>query len=456
MSIDARLPLGIKAGFTGGQIAGQVLRDVPSLLLLFYLTSVVGVEPAIAGTTIFVPKLIFGVLSDLGIGIASDRIVDRFPRRRWLLIAAALAPLALIMLFRVPAASTVAQAAYVFVVMSLYMLGFSAASVPYLAQYSEITDNPRERTVLMAWRHGFTGAGIVIGSAMAPALIHRFGGDRASYGIASCVLAAICASSLLIAYASASRIPVRAVRNAPRVDLRALAGVFAYRPFRILLALFFLQEVGAGMTGASIAFFLTYCMKMPNALGNLGIIALLAGFVVILASPVWIAVSRRIGKTRSYMAGAIAHGLLLLAWGSSTEHTPVTIIFAISAAIGLANSGWGIMVLALLGDMIADSTAETGEDRGGSFSAVWTLTEKIGLALGATLVAGNMLSAFGFSSAAAVHGGVQPDSALLGIALTFGFVPAAINVAAALLYWRFGRPERSRAASRESPSHGPA
>jgi GPH family glycoside/pentoside/hexuronide:cation symporter len=156
MSIEARLPFWIKAGFTGGQIAGQVLRDIPSLLLLFYLTSVIGMEPAIAGTTIFVPKLVFGVLFDMGIGIASDRFVARFPRRRWLLIGAAIAPLALILLFQVPTASTAVQAGYVFLVISLYMLGFSAASVPYLAQYSEITDSPRERTVLMAWRHGFT------------------------------------------------------------------------------------------------------------------------------------------------------------------------------------------------------------------------------------------------------------------------------------------------------------
>ncbi len=456
MSMGARLSFGIKAGFTGGQVAGQVLRDIPSLLLLFYLTSVVGMEPAIAGTTIFVPKLIFGILSDIGIGIASDRLIDRFPRRRWLLLAAVLAPIAMILLFQVPAASTGLQAAYVFVVMSLYMLGFSAASVPYLAQYSEITESPRERTVLMAWRHGFTGAGIVVGSAMAPALIHHVGGGRWGYGITSCVLAAICTLSLLIAYGAASRIPVRAVRNTPRVDLRALAGVFAYRPFRILVALFFMQEVGAGMTGASIAFFLTYCLKMPNALGNLGIIALLAGFVVMLASPVWIAVSRRIGKMRSYLVGAVAHGLLLLAWALSSEHTPVSVIFAISAAIGLANSGWGIMVLALLGDMIADSTAATGEDHGGAFSAVWTLAEKIGLALGATLIAGNMLSAFGFSAAKALHGEAQQASALLGIAITFGFVPAAINVAAALLYWRSGRPAGSQASLLESVAHEPS
>jgi Na+/melibiose symporter-like transporter len=236
------------------------------------------------------------------------------------------------------------------------------------------------------------------------------------------------------------------------VDLRAVAAVFAYRPFRILVALFFMQEVGAGMTGASIAFFLTYNLKMTNALGNLGVISLLAGVVVIMASPMWIYVSHRIGKSRSYILGATAHGLLMLFWGLSSPHTPVWIIFAFSAAIGLANSGWGIMALALLGEIIASSIVETGENRGGSFSAVWTLAEKIGLALGATLIAGTMLSGFGFSSAIAAHGRTEPDSALLGIALTFGFIPAAINGAAALLYWR-GRTSLTQAPPYERIAH---
>ena len=42
------LPAQMAYGF--GQIAGQVFRDVPSLLLLFFMTSVLGVSPALAGT----------------------------------------------------------------------------------------------------------------------------------------------------------------------------------------------------------------------------------------------------------------------------------------------------------------------------------------------------------------------------------------------------------------------
>lgn len=68
-----RLPLLVHAGYGAGQIAGQVFRDAPSLLLLFFMTNALGVEPALAGAAIFFPKLFWGLISDLTVGLVSDR-----------------------------------------------------------------------------------------------------------------------------------------------------------------------------------------------------------------------------------------------------------------------------------------------------------------------------------------------------------------------------------------------
>lgn len=44
------LSLPTQIAYGAGQVAGQVFRDVPSLLLLFFMTSVLGVSPALAGS----------------------------------------------------------------------------------------------------------------------------------------------------------------------------------------------------------------------------------------------------------------------------------------------------------------------------------------------------------------------------------------------------------------------
>ena len=161
-----------------GQVAGQLFRDVPSLLLLFYLTSVMGIEPAIAGAAIFVPKVVFGALFDLWIGLTSDRIAARFPRRRWLLVGGLAAPLVMLGVFAVPQAALAFQVAWVFVTFSAYMAVYSTFSVPYLAQFAEMSSDPQERTELMAWKHGFSGLGVLLSSSLAPMLVGSLGGGR--------------------------------------------------------------------------------------------------------------------------------------------------------------------------------------------------------------------------------------------------------------------------------------
>ena len=45
VAVAPGLGLGGQVGYGFGQIAGQVFRDVPSLLLLFFMTTVLGISP---------------------------------------------------------------------------------------------------------------------------------------------------------------------------------------------------------------------------------------------------------------------------------------------------------------------------------------------------------------------------------------------------------------------------
>lgn len=432
----------VKAGYGVGQIAGQLFRDAPSLLLLFYLSSIVGMPPAIAGAAIFVPKVFFGAFSDLGVGILSDRMVGRVPRRRWLLLGAVLAPPAMVAAFAVPDAPLWIQAGYVALAFSLYMIAFSTFSVPYLAQFADLTDDPAERTTLMAWKHGMTGVGLLLGAALTPVLIHLLGGRRPAYFTASLTLGLICTASLLVAWAA-----VRRVRPVPRVSrrltLRSLLAVLAYRPFLVLCASAVPMTVAAGMAYAAFAFFITYNMARADAFVQIGILSTISAVVVMAGSPLWVFVARHIGKKNVYLVAAVGHAATMICWSLSAG-APLPLIYVYAACVGLFNTGWGLIVLSLLADAIARSRLELGEDRAGSFSAVWTIIEKAGIALGGTLLAGFVLAGFGFNAALARQGVVQPEGALTGIVLAFGILPAALKLTAAFVVWRFVPADRTR------------
>jgi len=427
------ISIGKKAAFTGGQVAGQIFRDVPSILLLFYLTQVGGISPALAGMAVFIPKAILGSISDLVIGLTSDRLAARFPRRNWLLVGAICAPFVFVGIFAMPDGVAWLRIAYVMAAMTLYMIVFSLISVPYLAQYSEVSETSMERSDLMAWRHGYIGIGLLVGSALAPAMIHALGSDRRAYLITAAMLGLVCAASLLIAYLASRRIAIRktVASAAQALSLRSISDCFADRRFILLLAVFVSHQVAAGMTGASMAFFLTYNLQMPDAIAQLGIIIMVAGFAVIIASPLWIYLSRRFGNRRCYQGAVIAHGLVMIVWGMSDENTPHVYLYFFSALIGLVNSGWGIMLLAFFSDVVSARNQE-GRELGGTMAAIWTLGDKFGLALGGALLAGSLLSISGFTPHEAADA-----AALRGIALSFGFLPAMIHLAASFAFWRW-------------------
>ncbi|WP_044564193.1 MFS transporter [Azospirillum sp. B4] len=432
-----QLSLLAQAGYGVGQIAGQVFRDVPSLLLLFFMTNVLGIEPALAGAAIFVPKLVWGVGCDMAVGVLSDRWKQRFARRRWLLVGAVGAPIALILLFHVPALSVTGRVAYVAIAFSLYMMVFACFSVPYLAIAGELSSDPHQRTVLMAWRLVFTAAGVLVGGALSPYIVQSLGGGQPAYEGMSRVLAVICPVALVLAFFGSGRAARQAaVAPAPahvRLSLGQALAVLAAPRFSVLLAANLMQLAGSGMAYASMLYFLTYNMARADAFQLIGGLVIIACAGIVVAQPMWVALARRVGKKPIYILSAAGYGLSYLAWSMSADAGTVA-AYAFSFVAAVFNSGWTLLGFSLMTDIAGEDQAHAG-----LYSAAWIAVDKIGFALGGTLLVGLVLSGFGFDAARAVAGLPQTARALTGVMLAFGVVPAVLNITSAALFWRFGR-----------------
>jgi glycoside/pentoside/hexuronide:cation symporter, GPH family len=433
---DVRVALSLptQIGYGIGQIAGQIFRDVPSLLLLFFMTTALGIAPAISGAAIFIPKLVFGVGCDMAVGVFSDRWQTKIARRWWLLAGAVGAPLAMILLFHVPEGSTTLRVAYVAGIFSLYMAVFASFSVPYLAISGEMTDNPQARTVLMAWRLVFTSVGVLIASGVAPAIVQMKGGGQAGYEAMALVLAAICPVALLIAFVAIGRFTPSspAERVAPLSFSQALS-VLAHPRFSVLCGVNIMQLAGMGMGYASLLYFLSYNMARADALQVIGGIIVAACAGIILAQPLWVAVSKRIGKRKSYIAGSIIYSLTYIIWALSAD-AGIGFAYVLSFIAAVGNSGWTVMGFSMVSDVAGEDEAHSG-----LYSAAWVASDKIGFALGGTLLVGLILSGFGFDAARAVQGLPQTSLALTGVMFAFGFVPAVLNLSGAAILSKWGR-----------------
>lgn len=430
-----RVTLGGQIGYGIGQIAGQVFRDLPSLLLLFFMTTVLGIAPALAGVAIFVPKLVVGVVCDFAVGALSDRWRRRIARRWWLIAGACGAPVALIALFHVPAVSSYGQVAYVAAVFSGYMIVFASFSVPYLAIAGELTTAPEQRSVLMAWRLVFTAAGVLIQGALAPAIVQARGGGQPGYEAMSVALAVICPVALMVAFVSIGKGTYDAGSSAAapraRLTLRQALAVLVRPRFSVLLLANLLQLAGAGMGYASMLYFLTYNMARHDAFALIGGLVLAACAGIVVSQPLWVRLGVTIGKKRAYILGSAIYALSYTVWAFAA-HWGTAAAYVLSFVAAVGNAGWTMLGFSMMSDV-------SGEDDGhaGLYSAAWVAADKVGFALGGTLLVGLVLSGFGFDSARAVAGLPQTSLALTGVMVAFGLTPAALNAlgGAILAFW---------------------
>jgi GPH family glycoside/pentoside/hexuronide:cation symporter len=160
----------------------------------------------------------------------------------------------------------------------------------------------------------------------------------------------------------------------------------------------------------------------------------------LLVTPVWQRLAGRLGKKPGYRAASLVlavgcAGLALAGWA------PLPVVYAMAAVTGIGYAGAQLFPLAMLPDTAAHDARQTGENRVGVFTGVWTAVETLGLALGPAVFAGVLaLGGYRSSTGDAV---AQPASALTAIAVGFSIVPAVLVVLSliALRGYRLTREE---------------
>src|SRR5579872_6888189 len=181
----ARLSRSTDIGYAVGSIGTAAFATVPGLLLLYYLTNVLGVAAGVAGAVVLLPKF-WDVLANPLVGSLSDRTRTRWGSRRpWMLVGGVLLPVLFFLMFSAPAGSPAASAAYVALLFLVAATAYACFQVPYLAMPAEITDDYDERSTLMSYRVALLAVGILLAGAVAPAIVQAAGGGRDGYRLMS-------------------------------------------------------------------------------------------------------------------------------------------------------------------------------------------------------------------------------------------------------------------------------
>lgn len=416
------------AALSNWQLLAYGLPGLPLAILLLplfitvptYYADDLGLGFATVGLVLLFARA-WDMVTDPLIGILSDRTHTRFGRRRpWLLAGVPLIVAGAWALFRPPV-----DIGWVYLAgatVTLY-LGGTMVMLPYTAWAAELSPDYHERSRIAGARE----AALVIGTLCAMAVPALFGIDRAiimdGTAFALLALAPLTVGVALLA------LPDPAVPRPPRKPpFRAYGQLWRNRPFRLLISAYFVNGVAYGLPATLFLLYTEHVLGRPDWSWILLIIYFASA---VAALPAWIALSRRLGKRRTWIASMV---MATLGFWPATLLGDGDLMWFIAICVwtGVPLGAELVMPPSMQADVIDLDTADHGEKRAGTLFGLWGVATKIPLALGVG-IAFPILGLAGFSGDSATN---SPAS-LMVLAGLYGLVPVVFKLLAIRLIWNF-------------------
>lgn len=445
LSADEPLPTAIKVSWGAGALGMALLMNSVGGLILFYLTTIVGMSGWIAGLLLSGAR-IFDALNDPIMGYISDRTPERFGGRRrpWLFLGAFLCALAMVLCFNVPfTGDDPVTIAYVAFALIFFGMAYTVFNIPFIAMPAEMTNGYHERSSIHGWRVifagiGFTGAGagagLLLGWLSKAKTNNVQVNTQADYTTLSLLYGAIILVACLIAWRGTARAPRRARSIATAMPAKEqFASFFRNKPFLTIMGVKCFQLVAVYSSQAATFFMVVEVLKRSSS--AMAFIGLPMIGTSLIATPLLLKLAKRVGKRGGYMTSALFVVISYLSWVFAQPGEPDWLLVMRGVLLGVGFSGNVLFAMSMVTDAIEWDSHKTGLRREAMFTAMFSFVEKMSGAIGPAVV-GIALSYAGFSATSKA----TPESyesvrqaALTGVA----YVPAAcafISVLLLLLY----------------------
>jgi oligogalacturonide transporter len=374
-----KLPLWRKIGYGVGDIYGGGSLVIVNFYYLIFLTDVVRISPALAGTVILISK-VYDSITDPFEGVLSDRTRTSLGRRRpYLLAGIPLVFFSFIALFYPYSAESewarfgLVIASYLFfsTVVSIVMLNYNALQ-------SEITLDYDERTSLSSIRIFFSTVASIIAALLPLEIVKQFADVRTGYIVMGVFFGAFFALPFIFTF-FAVREREDFQKPPEKFDWRvAFVEPFKVKTFIYALLMYLFAFVAADTVSNIVVFFMRYYILRGDE-ANYVAGAMLVFQVISLPFYAWL--SRRTSKSTGFITGAVVWMLTMLVSFFLAPGQPFLVIYLFAAVVGLGTGGVIVMMYAIFPDIPDVDELVTGERREGIYSALVTLIRKMSSAV---------------------------------------------------------------------------
>jgi GPH family glycoside/pentoside/hexuronide:cation symporter len=197
----------------------------------------------------------------------------------------------------------------------------------------------------------------------------------------------------------------------------SLKAAFKNKPFMFGALMYLATWMAIVVIESNLQFFILHIIQRQSQ----NIIIMISIFVTaIFALPIWNWVSKNWNKRLAYIIGVGFWAFVMIVLIMMTPQTPFWLLLVFCVMAGVGVSAGQVLPWAIIPDAIEWEEWHTGERNEGMFYSLVTLLGKIGMAIAQPLSL-LVLQLTNFQSG---QGAVQPASALLGIRLVVGPIPA--------------------------------
>ena len=377
-----KLPFYVKLGYGSAEFSNTLTWTMISVVLLFYLTNVVGMEPAIAGFVIMVGTL-WDAVTDPSVGIFSDRIKSKWGRRRPFLLGVAV-PFGLItwLLFTDFGFGDGATMIYFCLAIMAYYTAATLLDVPYTSLGAEMTQDYNERTNLNGYRAFFSQIAAILAAALPWTLItfckDIMGNEKHGWSLMAAMFGLLSVFPILIAWRT-SRGRELFPENVSVKLKDVISGPLKNRTFLYIMALYSAGSIALSSAGAVMIFFMKYYMNFNESQQSLAFLFLFA------CTLVWIPVINRLsskyGKRESYIVFVGIWAIVQVVAGIFIQPSMVIPFYIMMVIASGGVMSISMTIWAMIPDAVEVDEFKCGQRREGLFFGVISFARKFAVAL---------------------------------------------------------------------------
>ena len=408
-----------KIVYGAGDLGFSLTSTIVGAYFLFFLTDVVQIKPAVAAIAILIGKT-WDYINDPLIGHLSDRTRSRWGRRRpFLLFGAIPFALAFIMMWYIPPfTSSFALTIYYAAAYVVFDAAATFVYMPYFALTPELTEDYDERTALTSYRMFFSILGSLLAFTVPLMIVGTFTPENAARVLTmAIVFGVISALPLWLVIFNTKERQSFAAQEKPKM-IPALKAAFKNRPFVFGAIIYLLTWICMDIIQAILLFFIKYVLKLED---QSELIMALIFVTAIISLPLWEYASRKLGKRYAYAIGVAFWAVVQLVLISVDPSVSLSVIVFLCVMAGIGVGAAHVLPWSILPDAIEWDEYRTGERHEGVFYSLITLMQKIASSVAIPLTA-VMLEVTNYVPNAIQ----QPDSAVLGIRMLMGPIPALL------------------------------